>query len=153
VYLVDTNVISAVAPSRPVPPALVEWMELHSASLFLSAVTVAEIEDGIAKSRREGAKRKSEELAAWLETVLHLYGERVLAFDAPTARIAGAMSDRARAKGHAPGFADIIIAATAQHHGLTILSRNRRHFAPLGVTVIDPYTTLPPGRGGRGSDD
>jgi hypothetical protein len=121
-------------------------MDRHSAALFLSAVTVAEIEAGIAKSRREGAARKSADLAAWLETVLHLYGERVLAFDAPTARIAGAMADRARGQGHAPGFADIIIAATAQHHGLTILSRNLRHFAPLGVTVIDPFTTLPPGK-------
>jgi predicted nucleic acid-binding protein len=97
VYLVDTNVISAAAPTRPVPAALVEWMDIHSASLFLSAVTVAEIEDGIAKSRREGATRKSSDLAAWLETILHLYGDRVLAFDAP-ARIAGAMTDRARAK-------------------------------------------------------
>src|SRR5712675_1886440 len=95
-YLVDTNVISAEAPSRPVSPALIEWMDTYSASLFLSAVTVAEIEDGIAKSRREGATRKSADLSAWLETVLHLYGDRVLAFDVATARIAGAISDRAR---------------------------------------------------------
>jgi predicted nucleic acid-binding protein len=142
-YLVDTNVISASAPSRPVPSALVEWMDGHSASLFLSAVTVAEIEDGIAKSRRDGATRKSADLAAWLETVLHLYGERVLAFDAATARIAGAISDRARGLGRMPGFADIIIAATAQHHGLTILSRNLKHFESFGVAVIDPFTRLP----------
>ena len=71
-YLVDTNVISAAAPSRPVSPALIEWMDTYSASLFLSAVTVAEIEDAIAKSRREGATRKSADLSAWLETVLHL---------------------------------------------------------------------------------
>jgi toxin FitB len=144
VYLIDTKVISALAPSRPVPSALVEWIEMHSAALFLSAVTVAEIEGGIAKSRREGATRKSADLAAWLETVLHLYGDRVLAFDASIARIAGAMSDRARSQGHAPGFADIVIAATAQYHGLIILSRNLRHFEPLGVVVIDPLTTLPP---------
>jgi predicted nucleic acid-binding protein len=43
-----------------------------------------------------------------------------------------------------PGFADIIIAATARHHGLTILSRNPRHFESLGVDVIDPFTRLPP---------
>ena len=48
---------------------------------------------------------------------MHLYGDRILAFDAATARIAGSISDRARGQGHAPGFADIIIAATAQHHG------------------------------------
>ena len=143
-YLVDTNVISAAAPSRPVSSAFVEWIDTQSASLFLSAVTVAEIGDGIAKLRREGATRKSAELTAWLDTVLHLYGDRVLAFDAAIARIAGAISDRARGLGHAPGLADIIVAATAQHHGLTILSRNLRHLAPLGVAVIDPFVKLPP---------
>jgi predicted nucleic acid-binding protein len=143
VYLVDTNIISAASPTRPNPSALVEWMHAHSAVLFLSVVTLAEIEDGIAKSRRERALRKSADLASWLETVCHLYGDRILAFDTPTARIAGAISDRARGQGHAPGFADIIIAATAQHHGLTILSRNLRHFAPLGVAVVDPFLALP----------
>ena len=143
-YLVDTNVISAGAPSRLAPPELVAWMEVHSALLFLSSVTVAEIEDGIAKLRREGATRRSEDLTAWLETVLHLHADRILAFDTPTARIAGALSDRARGQGNAPGFADIIIAATAQHHGLTILSRNVRDFAPLGVPVLDPFDALPP---------
>lgn len=143
-YLVDTSVISAAAASRPVPAALVEWTEVHSAFLFLSAVTVAEIEDGIAKLRREGATRKSADLAAWLETVLHLYGSRVLAFDAPTARVAGVIADRAWGLGRAPGFADTIIAATAQRHGLTILSRNLRHFEPLGVVAIDPFAGLPP---------
>jgi hypothetical protein len=118
-------------------------MDVHSALLFLSVVTLAELEDGIAKSRRERAVRKSADLASWLETVCHLYGDRILAFDTPTARIAGAISDRARRQGHAPGFADIIIAATAQRHGLTILSRNLRHFAPLGVAVIDPFLALP----------
>jgi predicted nucleic acid-binding protein len=143
-YLVDTNVISAAAPSRPVSPALVEWMDTHSASLFISAVTVAEIEDGIAKLLREGATRKSADLTAWLDTVLHLYGNRVVAFDVATARIAGVMSDRARGLGHAPGLADIIVAATAQHRGLTILSRNLRHLEPLGVAVVDPFVKLPP---------
>jgi toxin FitB len=144
VYLVDTNVISAAAPSRPIPSGLIAWMDLHSASLFLSAVTVAEIEDGIAKLRRDGAVRKSADLTAWLEVVLHLYGERILAFDTPIARIAGAMADQARGQGLAPGLADIIIAATAQHHGLAILSRNLRHLEPLGAIVLDPFAKLPP---------
>ncbi|MGH7101490.1 MAG: type II toxin-antitoxin system VapC family toxin [Acetobacteraceae bacterium] len=142
-YLVDTNVISAGAGGRPAPPELVAWMDHHSASLFLSAVTVAEVADGIAKLRREGATRKSEHLAAWLETLLHLYADRVLAFDLLTARITGALSDRARGRGHAPGFGDIIIAATAERHGLTILTRNLRHFSPLGVPVLDPFVALP----------
>jgi toxin FitB len=143
-YLVDTNVISAVSPGRPAPAALVGWMDARSASLFISVVTVAEIEDGIAKLRREGATRKSADLAEWLKAVMHLYGDRILAFDAQAARIAGTLSDQARGLGHAPGFADIIIAATARLHGLTILSRNLRHFEPLGVTVLDPFAALPP---------
>jgi predicted nucleic acid-binding protein len=143
-YLVDTNVISAAAPSRAVSPALAAWMDTHSSSLFMSAVTVAEIEDGIAKLRREGATRRSADLTAWLDAILHLYGGRVIAFDAATARIAGVMSDRARGLGHAPGLADIIVAATAQHRGLTILSRNLRHLEPLGVAVLDPLVKLPP---------
>ncbi|PJG55473.1 VapC toxin family PIN domain ribonuclease [Bradyrhizobium forestalis] len=143
-YLVDTNVISAVSPNRPVPTALVEWMDAQSGSLYLSVVTIAEVEDGIAKLRREKATRRSRDLAQWLDAVLHLYGDRILAFDTPGARLAGELSDWARGQGHAPGFADIIIAATAREHALTILSRNVRHFAPLGVPVLDPFSKLPP---------
>jgi predicted nucleic acid-binding protein len=142
-YLVDTNVISAGAPSRAAPPALTEWMDSHSQQLYVSVVTIAEIEDGIAKARREGATRKAADLDAWLETLLHLYGERILAFDIVTARAAGMLSDRARGQGQAPGFADIIIAATARQHGLTILSRDLKHFEPLGVRVLDPFAALP----------
>jgi hypothetical protein len=143
VYLVDTNVISAVSPNRPVPAALVEWMDAQSDSLFLSVVTIAEIEDGIAKLRREKATRRSRDLASWLDVVLHLYGDRILGFDLPAARIAGQLSDRARGQGHSPGFADIIIAATARRHGLTLLSRNAKDFVPLGVPVLDPFSKLP----------
>lgn len=143
-YLVDTNVLSAGAPSRVAPAELIDWMDGHSAELFLSAITVAEIEDGIAKLRREGATRKAADLAAWQETLLHLYSSRILPFDTATARVAGILSDQARAQGQAPGFADIAIAATARHHGLMLLTRNLRHFASLGVPVIDPFAALPP---------
>lgn len=143
-YLIDTNVISAVLPNRPAPVALAEWMDAQSASLFLSVVTIAEVEDGIAKLRREKATRRSKDLTQWLDALLHLYGDRILVFDTPTARLAGELSDRARGQGNAPGFADIIIAATARQYALTILSRNVRHFEPLGVPVLDPFRGLPP---------
>ena len=146
-YLVDTNVISAVAPTTTVKCAeLAAWMDAHSSDLFLSAITIAEITDGIAKAKREGARRKAVDLSAWLQAVLHLYGDRVLAFDSPTAEIAGALSDLARSRGHAPGFADIAIAATARRHDLTILSDNERHFVPMEVAVINPLRALPPQR-------
>ncbi len=144
VYLVDTDVVSAGSPPKAVAERdLVKWMDEHSMELYLSAVTVAEIEDGIAKARREGAKRKAADLTAWLETLLHLYRNRILAFDVAAARIAGSLSDLVRSKGIAPGFADIAIAATARAHELIILTRNTRHFEPLGVSTINPFERLP----------
>lgn len=143
-YLVDTDVLSAGAPAKLASAEFIDWMDAQSASLWLSAVTVVEIEDGIARLRRAGATRRSADLDAWLEVVLHLYGDRILPLDTPTARIAGALSDRARGLGQAPGLADVIIAATAKSRGLTILSRNIRHFAPLCVPALDPFEALPP---------
>jgi predicted nucleic acid-binding protein len=142
-YLVDTNVISVTVPRATQHAALVEWMDRNSSNLFLSAITIAEIADGIAKAKREGATRKASNLSEWLRAVLHLYGDHVLPFDTAAAEIAGILSDRARGRGHSPGFADIAIAATAQERDLTILSRNERHFAAMSVTVIDPFRTLP----------
>jgi len=78
--------------------------------------------------------------------VLHLYGDRVLPFDSPTAEIAGALSDLARGRGHSLGFADIVITATARRHDLTILSRNERHFTPMDIAVVDPFEALPSGK-------
>jgi len=145
-YLVDTNVISAGAPTKArVAADLVRWMDQHSLELYVSVVTITEIEDGIAKARRERPKRKASQLTAWLETLLHLYADRVIAFDLAAARVAGALSDLARSKGIAPGFADIMLAATARSRDLTILTRNIRHFEPLGVQTVNPFDRLPPG--------
>ncbi len=143
-YLVDTNVLSAAAPTKAVAmPDIAAWLDRNSAGLYLSVITVAEVEDGIAKSRRQGAQRKADHLAAWLETLLHLYSARVLPLDLATARLLGGLSDRARGVGQAPGLADLAIAATAKSRGYTVLTRNLRHFQTLGVTALDPFEGLP----------
>lgn len=143
-YLVDTNVISAGAPSKRQPSAaLALWMDRNSDRLFLSTITIAELADGIAKARREGSGRKAAAPTGWLETVLHLYGNRILPFDVAAAQIAGKLSDRARSKGHSPGFPDLAIAATATAHNLTVLTANLRHFRPLGVPAHNPLDALP----------
>ena len=145
-FLVDTNVLSAAAPTRTAASAdLAGWMERHSERLYLSVITVAEVEDGIAKARREGAVRKADRLAAWLAALLHLYSARILPLDLAAARVLGALSDRARGQGQAPGWADLAIAATAHCHGYTVLTRNLRHFAGLGVAAHDPFVSLPGG--------
>ena len=81
-YLLDTSVISAVAPTRKDrPAALVEWLDLSSSRLYLSVVTAAEVSDGIAKAAREGAVRKAANLKEWWDAVEHLYRDRILPFD------------------------------------------------------------------------
>ena len=138
--MLDTSVVSAFAPGRPaMPPQVAGWFERHSDELYLSAVTVSEIEAGIARLAREGADRRSQALSGWLDRVVGLYGERVLSFDVEVARVTGQMSDAARAQGRNPGFADVAIAATARAHDLSILTVNVRHFEPLGVPVSDPF--------------
>lgn len=119
-------------------------MDRNSDKLNVSVVTIAEIEDGIAKSAREGASRKAGLLQEWLETLIHLYSAHFLPFDLAAARIAGALSDGARERGHTAGFADLAIAATARRHDLTILTSNLKHYAVLDVPAQNPVALLQP---------
>jgi toxin FitB len=138
-YLLDTSVLSLLAPGRAgVDPTLAAWLRGRSEALHVSAVTVAEIEQGIRKLRRTGGAARAKALGGWLDALIDGAGDRILAFDTRTARIAGALSDRAMAAGKHPGFADVAIAATALAHSLTLLTRNVKHFAPLGVAFADP---------------
>ncbi len=118
-------------------------MDRNSAGLYLSVITLAEIEQGIARCLRTGAHTKAGRLTEWLETVLHLYGSRILPVDVSTARRIGPLADYAVGRGHAPGLADLAIAATALNRGLVVLTQNLRHFTPLGVSAQDPFEILP----------
>ncbi|HEX3575519.1 MAG TPA: type II toxin-antitoxin system VapC family toxin [Rhodopila sp.] len=139
-YLLDTNVIAMTAPANAArDQTVLDWLEAHTDVLFLSVVTIAEIERGIALAACKDARRNAASLAAWLEAVLHLYGRRVLSMDIPVAQAAGRLDASARNLGLAPGFANIAMAATAVAHDLTVLTRNVRHFRPLGLTVLDPF--------------
>jgi predicted nucleic acid-binding protein len=118
---------------------MIRWFANRNEELFFCAITVTEIAEGIAKLRRTGALRRSEILRAWFERVLQHYGERVLPFDLAPAHIAAELADVAKAEGRHPGFADIAIAAIAKARELVVLTRNTRHFAPLGVVLFDPF--------------
>lgn len=141
-FLIDTSVISALAPSkRRDSTELVEWLDRAGPHLFVSVVTAAEVRSGIAKAEREGATTKARKLTEWWESIEYLYAEKLLPFDLRCARVAGQILDDVRA--HQPGFEDIAIAATARVHELIVLTRNLRHFEPLGARSIDPFETLP----------
>ena len=143
-YLLDTNVVSAFAPGRPAAPSqLAQWLEAHSDLLFLSVISIVEVEAGISKLQRTGARARADLLTAWIEQILDAYNERVLAFDLAASRLAGGFSDRARATGSNPGFADIAIAATAQRDDLVLLTANVRDFRAFGIRYVNPFEALP----------
>jgi predicted nucleic acid-binding protein len=142
-YLLDTSVLSLLAPGKPSNDPLAQWIRDHNETLYFSAVTVTEIEQGICKLRRAGSNERADTLGKWLDALIENGGERILPFDARTGRIAGGLSDRAFAAGRHPGFADVAIAATAIAHDLLLLTGNGKHFAPLDIAFHDPGEGLP----------
>lgn len=140
-YLLDTNIISKFAPDR-IPPsdAVRNWFHIQGEAdgIFLSAMTLSEVEKGLRSLHRRGGVERAKRLSAWLDFLTESFGDRVLPMDAVVARIAGALEDEAKSKGRNPGLGDIIIAATARAYDLTVVTENVRHFEPLNVPVDLP---------------
>ena len=131
-YLIDTDILSALR-KRERHPEIVKWISTQRTSdLHVSVVSIGEIERGIVRQQIRNPEFANT-LAIWLDQVVRLYGGRILGVDLPTARRWGQLS---AALNHAS--ADLLIAASALEHGLTVVTRNLRHFRPTGVPVIDP---------------
>ena len=131
-YLIDTNVISELRKPRP-HGAVVAWLEAaDEADLHISAVTVGEIQAGIELTRVQDPA-KADEIEAWLDRVANAY--RVLPMDATTfrawARLMHGKSDTL--------YEDAMIAATAQVHRLTVVTRNVADFVGLGAQTLNPF--------------
>ena len=122
---------------------LSEWLQAHHQALFLPAIAIAEMAQGIGKLRRAGGFERADRLDRWLDGLLASYTDRILPLDAHAARLAGQISDAAIAQGCHPGFADVAIAALAKNAGLLLLTCNLKHFQPLGVACADPLIELP----------
>lgn len=131
-YLLDTNVVSELRRARP-HRAVLDWIGgVPADQLFLSAVTVGEIQVGIEITREQDVA-KAEEMEAWLDLVVDSYG--VLAMDATAfkewARLKHRKSDTL--------IEDAMIAAIANVHGLTVATRNVRDFRHFEVNVFNPF--------------
>ena len=136
-YLIDTVVLSELRKIQR-DRNLVAWFERQrSSDLFLSVITIGEIERGIAHQHKRDPGF-ADALAAWLDRVLVLYRERILPFDLQIARRWGNLS---AALGNES--ADLMIAATALEHGLTVVTRNEADFVPTGVPVLNPFQRRP----------
>ncbi|MBF0333369.1 MAG: type II toxin-antitoxin system VapC family toxin [Alphaproteobacteria bacterium] len=134
-FLLDTVVLSEL---RKHPGQrnrnVVAWIaKIPSQDLFVSVVTIGEIERGIERQRGTGDPF-ADELATWLDVVLRAYDGRILPVTVPVARRWGRLSQRLGNKG-----LDLAIAATALEHGLTVVTRNVSDFTPAGVAVVNPF--------------
>jgi hypothetical protein len=131
-YLLDTNVISELRKAKP-HGGVVAWVaavdEVH---LFLSAMTVAEIQAGIEVTRDQD-EAKASEIEAWLDLVSTTYN--VLPMDAVTFRAWAKLMHRRSDT----VYEDAMIAATARVHNLTVVTRNVGDFKPFGVKVLNPF--------------
>jgi predicted nucleic acid-binding protein len=136
-FLIDTDTLSELR-KRERDPMVVEWFERQrAADIFLSVISIGEIERGIARQRAADPGFAGV-LASWLDRVLTLYGERIVPFDLGATRRWGAL--RAALGSDS---ADLMIAATALEHGFTVVTRNVPDFESTGAAVLDPFNRRP----------
>jgi predicted nucleic acid-binding protein len=135
--VLDTNVISEPVRASP-DPTVLSWLDAQNAeTLYLSAISVAELRHGVA-ALPDGKRRKT--LAMMLEErILPLFEKRILPFDEQASAGYAAIRVRARKAGVAISAADCYIAATVAAHGFAIATRDAGPFEAAGVTVINPW--------------
>ncbi len=140
-YLLDTNVVSELRKVRlgKADANVAAWADsIDAAELFVSAITIMELELGVLSIERRDAAQGAV-LRAWLERqVLPEFAERTLPIDTAVAQRCARL--------HVPdkrSERDALIAATALVHGMTVATRNVADFAPTGVAIIDPWRPSP----------
>jgi len=136
-FLLDTNCISELVRSKPEPRVL-DWMEAADESLlYLSVLTLGEIRKGTA-GLPQGKRRTH--LETWLELDLQArFSGRILPIDTAIADRWGLLAAEAKRKGRTLSAIDGLLAATAVHHNLTIVSRNVSDFAHTHAAVLNPW--------------
>ncbi|MBY0329416.1 MAG: type II toxin-antitoxin system VapC family toxin [Acetobacteraceae bacterium] len=137
-FLLDTNVVSEAVRQRP-SPALIEWLGAQpDEGLYISTLTVAEIRRGILEKE---AGRRRRELEAWFagaEGPQALFAGRVLPFDERAALEWARIMAEGTAAGRPRSALDMVVAATAAAHGLTVATANEKHFRDTGVPWFNP---------------
>jgi predicted nucleic acid-binding protein len=134
--LLDTCVISELRQSRPDPTVLAAVSRIPQADLFISVISMGEIQKGIALLP-QGLRRR--ELDLWFAGLSSRFTDQLVDVDLDTAIIWGELSASIRLGGRTVMPADLLIAASALRHGLRVMTRNTRDFVSNGVPLIDPW--------------
>lgn len=136
-FLLDTNVVAESFKPRP-DDRVIAWLaRIDATTAYLSVATIAEIAQGAAKAGSSGQR-----FTHWLnDDLIPAYAGRIFDVDADVALVWGTLRGAAMARGRTLSIMDALITATAQVHGLTVVSRNVRDLDGLGVPVLDPWQT------------
>ena len=136
-FLLDTNVVSEWVKPRP-DAGVVTWLaEVDEDRVFISVVTLAELRHGI---ERMAAGTRRSRLDTWLtDELTSRFEARVLSIDADIAKLWGRIMARGQAGGRPAGPMDAFIAATAEQHDLTLVTRNVSDFESLGIRLVNPW--------------
>ncbi len=139
-FLIDTNVVSELTK---VPPheGVLSWLKtVPRSEAWISVAVIAEIRSGIEFS---AVNRHGVDLEAWLvHSLLPQFSGRILEVDERTAHHWGRFDRQLRRLSVKEPTIDALLAATAKVHGLIVVTRNVKHFAPLGIPVFDPYAAM-----------
>ena len=137
-YLVDTNVISEARKGQRCNPGVRRFLAdaaTHGHPIYLSVVTIGEIQRGIGLVRHRGDHEQANRLAAWFEHILSDYGDAILPIDTDITRVWGHLRVP-----NAENALDRLIAATALCYDLIVATRNETDFADTGARLINPFS-------------
>lgn len=136
-FLVDTNIPSELTRERPDAQVEAFLRRTDQRSMFLSVMTIGEICKGIAVLPDS---RKRTSLQAWLDSdVRSWFSGRILPVSEEIAELWGKLAASAKQRGTPLAVVDGVIAATALHHQLTLVTRNLKDFARLGIDLLNPW--------------
>jgi predicted nucleic acid-binding protein len=134
-YLVDTNVFSEAVKPKP-DARIVAWLNKHESEIYVSTITIGEIRRGI--ERLSEGKRRNR-LRAWLISICDCMKGRVLSFNTSAAHVWGQLKAKWDRTGITVPSLDSQIAATAQRHQLTLVTRNSRDFEKTGIKIVNLF--------------
>ena len=135
-HLLDTCVLSEFKKKQP-EQKVIDWLDAQiEESLFLSVVTIGEIQKGI--SLLSASKRQAE-LEVWLEDLIYRYDERILPLDTEVMRRWGQLTGALEKQGRVLPLLDSLIAATTLAHNLVLVTRNEGDFAGTTVNILNPW--------------